>query len=71
MSEDQNGSDVKFTDWLNPSTPRASEELAESRLKICQTCEFFKVNGARCKKCGCFMKAKTTLEMAKCPVGKW
>ena len=71
MSEDQNGSDVTIGDWLNPFSPRASDALAEYRLKICQTCEFFKVNGSRCKKCGCFMKAKTTLEMAKCPVGKW
>lgn len=69
---DQNGSDdVSFTDWIKPSTPRADEDLAQYRLKICQSCEFFKVNGSRCKKCGCFMKIKTTLEMAKCPVGKW
>ena len=64
-------SEVGFTDWLNPSTPRTSEDIAESRLKICQTCEFFKKNGSRCKKCGCFMKAKTSLEQARCPVGKW
>jgi len=63
--------DVSFIDWVKPSTPRASDELAEYRLKICQSCEFFKVNGSRCKKCGCFMKAKTTLEMARCPIGKW
>ena len=63
--------DVSFTDWLNPSSPRADGDLSEYRLKICQACEFFKKNGSRCKKCGCFMKIKTTLEMAKCPVGKW
>lgn len=63
--------DVSFTDWLKPSSPRASDAVIESRLKICQTCEFFKVNGSRCKKCHCFMKLKTELAHARCPIGKW
>lgn len=63
--------DVSFTDWLKPSTPRASDEVIESRLNLCQACEHFKQNGSRCKLCGCFMKLKTELEKAKCPIGKW
>ena len=63
--------DVNIGDWLNPFSPRASDDLAEYRLKICQACEFFKKNGSRCKKCNCFMRAKTSLEQAKCPIGKW
>lgn len=63
--------DVKPWDLLNPNQPRSGEELAQYRLSICQTCEFFKKSGNRCKKCGCFMKLKTHLENAKCPIGKW
>lgn len=63
--------DVSFTDWLKPSSPRASEAVIESRLNLCQTCEFFKKNGSRCKKCQCFMKLKTELANARCPIGKW
>lgn len=63
--------DVKPWDLLNPNQPRSGEELSAHRLGICQGCEFFKKNGNRCKKCGCFMKLKTTLAHAKCPIGKW
>lgn len=63
--------DVKPWDLLNPNQPRSGDELAQYRLSICQGCEFFKKSGNRCKKCGCFMKLKTHLENAKCPIGKW
>jgi hypothetical protein len=62
--------DVSFGDWLKPSTPRASEELSQYRLKICQSCEFFS-KSSRCKKCKCFMKLKTELADARCPIHKW
>jgi len=63
--------DVKVWDLFNPNEPRSPEELAASRLKICQTCEWFRPKTQTCKKCGCFMKLKTTLENAKCPLEKW
>ena len=63
--------EVKPWDLLNPSQPRSSENLHESRLAICRTCEFFKPRVEKCAKCGCFMKLKTKLENAKCPIGKW
>jgi hypothetical protein len=65
------GEDVKPWDLFNPNEPKSGEELAAYRLSICSTCEFFKKTGNRCKKCGCFMKLKTTLAHAKCPIGKW
>jgi hypothetical protein len=40
-------------------------------LEICKTCEFFRKGNQTCKKCGCFMKLKTKLEKATCPIGKW
>jgi hypothetical protein len=63
--------DVKPWDLLNPNQPRSGEELKEYRLNICGGCEFYRARTNQCKKCGCFMKLKTTLENAKCPLGKW
>lgn len=63
--------DVKPWDLLNPKQPRSGEELKESRLAICRGCEYFKPALEKCGKCGCFMRLKTELENAKCPIGKW
>lgn len=63
--------DVEFTDLFDPRQPRSSEELKEYRLSICKTCPFFNHRQQRCKKCGCIMTLKTTLERAKCPIDKW
>jgi hypothetical protein len=63
------GDDVKPWDLINGD--RSPEELAASRLEICKGCEWFRQKTQTCKKCGCFMKLKTTLEKAKCPIGKW
>lgn len=48
----------------------ATAELAETRLGICQKCEFL-MKTSRCAKCGCFVAAKVKAEMSKCPVGNW
>lgn len=63
--------DVKPWDLLNPNEPRSPEELSEYRLSICKGCEHFRQVAQTCKKCGCFMKLKTTLEKARCPIGRW
>lgn len=63
--------DVKFTDLFDPNQPRSNRELIEFRLKICNECEWFKKSLAKCRKCGCFMKLKTTLQEAKCPIERW
>jgi hypothetical protein len=68
-SDDQR--DVKPWDLLNPNSPRSPEELAAYRLEICKGCPWFRKNSQTCRKCGCFMKLKTTLAHAKCPEGKW
>ena len=45
--------------------------LHESRFAICQECpRFFKPTG-QCKECKCFMRIKTRLPKASCPIGKW
>jgi hypothetical protein len=58
-------------DMLNPNTKRISDEAALERFNICKSCpELIKVT-SQCKKCGCFMKAKVTIEISKCPISKW
>ena len=48
-----------------------SQETADQRLAICNSCpEFVKVT-SQCRKCGCIMSLKTKLEKAECPIGKW
>lgn len=58
-------------DIINPNTEKVSDEEANTRLNICEQCpELIKIT-KQCKQCGCFMKLKTKLKEAKCPVGKW
>jgi hypothetical protein len=63
--------DVKFTDLFDPKKPRSNRELIESRLEICNQCEWFNKRLQKCRKCGCFMQLKTTLQQAKCPIERW
>ena len=63
--------DVEFTDLFDPNQPRSGKDLIEYRLAICNECPFFNKISKQCRKCGCFMKLKSTLKQASCPVGKW
>ena len=63
--------DVKFIDLFNPEKPRSDQETIDERLAICNTCPQLNKKLMQCRKCGCFMKLKTTLQQAKCPLGKW
>jgi hypothetical protein len=42
---------------------------AEKRMAICKACD--RLDGNKCLECGCWMPAKTRIEYAKCPLGKW
>jgi hypothetical protein len=46
-------------------------EQSDNRMKICRACEEFEDFSGRCKQCGCFMRFKTMLKEAKCPLDKW
>ena len=48
-----------------------NEEIAQARFDECKKCEFLFQKTNTCKKCGCFMVAKTKLKNATCPIGKW
>ena len=67
----QNLGDTRPWDFVNPNTEYAPEELSTSRYEICKSCpELIKLT-KQCKQCGCFMAAKTKLNNAVCPIGKW
>lgn len=50
---------------------RVSDEIASKRYNICFSCDFFIKTTTQCRKCGCFMKIKTTILDAECPINKW
>ena len=45
------------------------EDVLKMRWDLCLGCEFLKDD--KCLKCGCFMKVKHKLAMARCPIDKW
>jgi hypothetical protein len=58
-------------DLFNKNIIRVSSDIADERMSVCLGCEhFLKITG-QCKECGCFMKAKTLLPHAECPIGHW
>lgn len=69
MSE--NNKESKPWDLLNPNTVYLSDEESSNRFNICKSCPELIKFTSQCKKCGCFMKLKTKMEHASCPIGKW
>lgn len=63
--------DVRPWDLINPNTEWASEEVASNRFAICKECPLLVKGTNQCRECGCFMVAKTKLQMATCPLHKW
>jgi hypothetical protein len=63
--------DTRPWDVINKNTQYVSGDLSSTRYAICESCpRFFKITH-QCKECGCFMKIKTKIESAECPLGKW
>jgi hypothetical protein len=63
--------EVNPLDMINPNNYVKDLSISNKRFQICKECpELIKLTKT-CKKCGCFMKAKTLLEAATCPIGKW
>jgi TRAP-type mannitol/chloroaromatic compound transport system substrate-binding protein len=48
-----------------------SDDVREERYDLCKACEYYYSVTTTCKKCGCFMSAKTYLAAAECPTGRW
>jgi len=62
---------VKLWHLLHPKTEYVQELVAKDRFDICKSCPELTELTSRCKKCGCFMKLKTTIAQSQCPLGKW
>jgi hypothetical protein len=58
-------------DLLNPNQPRSTKELKAERLAICAECPLYNSFAHTCTICKCFMKMKTKLAHAYCPIHKW
>lgn len=71
FKEKNPGDPVRPWDMFNTKIERVSDDVAKERLDICKKCDFFIKTTGQCKKCGCFMNAKTRLPHASCPIGKW
>jgi rRNA maturation endonuclease Nob1 len=50
---------------------KIDEETRNHRLDLCLSCEHLFKPTENCKKCGCFVKAKTWLKDSSCPIKKW
>lgn len=48
-----------------------SDAVVHERMTVCESCDSYDLNHKRCKQCGCFMKYKTRIPSAVCPLGKW
>ena len=70
VSMKDNG-EVEFLDLFDPRQPRSDKDAIEERLAICNQCPWLDKRLMKCRKCGCFMKLKTTLKKASCPLDKW
>jgi hypothetical protein len=62
---------VKPWDLINPKTEHAEESVSSNRFDICKSCPELISLTSQCKQCGCFMKLKTKILHASCPLKKW
>jgi hypothetical protein len=67
----KNLGDVRPWDILDPQERRVTAEEAKERLDLCLSCPELLHITKQCKKCGCFMTAKTKFAEAHCPIGRW
>lgn len=50
---------------------KVTDEIYNSRIEKCKTCEYYDESLHRCKNCGCFLKIKAYWDSEKCPIDKW
>jgi ribosomal protein L40E len=60
-----------FNDFSKGKGVFVTESTATARMSLCESCDAFNSKTTQCRKCGCFMSAKTKLKHGSCPVGKW
>lgn len=57
--------------WYYLTSNRDARARSKPRTEICSTCNLKDKRLNLCKDCGCFLPAKTRVEDAQCPIGKW
>jgi hypothetical protein len=62
---------IEARPWHMATEAKVDQEEFDRRMAICETCEFLKRPAKQCSKCGCFMKLKTKIDRAHCPIHKW
>ena len=58
-----------ITQAIKTGEIRESNGVIESRVTICNGCEYLKDN--RCSECGCFIALKAGLKSESCPRNLW
>lgn len=48
---------------------RASDELYDKRISVCEECEY--LNGPTCRACGCYVELRAIRKSVRCPYKKW
>jgi hypothetical protein len=51
--------------------PSVADAEITRRLAVCAGCSEYLPEARRCQQCGCYLKFKTALRTANCPLGKW
>lgn len=62
---------MSMSDILKRMTDSLVADNHAERMGICRTCPRFVAATTTCLECGCFMKFKTKMKAAECPLGKW
>jgi hypothetical protein len=62
---------IEARPWHMLTEEKVKEAEFDRRMAICRSCEFLKRPAEQCSKCGCFMKLKSKIDRAHCPIHKW
>lgn len=52
-----------------PEKDRASDDLLDCRIGICEECEH--LSGPTCRACGCYVELRALRKATGCPYRKW
>jgi len=71
LKDDNNYSIIHPCGLLNKNKNIEIASNHNSRLLICEKCDYFELVYKTCSKCNCYIYPLTKLENEKCPLGKW
>ena len=62
---------VKVVEVIMEESDFSSQELINTRLSICNICEFVSANKDSCTQCSCLLQSRTKYVETFCPIRKW